>query len=44
MKPDTDIKCIRKAKYKYKRYKELVKSLRNKKKKDFRNDKNIHLT
>ena len=41
MKPDTYIKYIKKAKY---RYKEFVKSLRNKKKKDFRNDKNIHLT
>jgi len=44
MKPNINKKSIRKAKYKYAWYKSFIKLLRNKRHKDFKNDKTIHLS
>jgi hypothetical protein len=44
MKPQVDKKEIKRAKYKYFWYKSFIKLLRNKKKKDFKNEQAIHLS
>lgn len=44
MKPLVDKRQIKKAKYKYHWYKNMIKLLRNSKFKNYRSDKVIHLT